>query len=211
MKWKETTQHENPEPGTHVARCIGLIDMGTQPVSWQGQTKYQRKVLITWELPEHLMSGQYKPEVKGKPFAVSRRFTQSLAGQSALKAVLESWRGKKFSKDELGSFDPKGILGKPCLITLIESEDGAYINIDSVAPLPKTMKCPPQVNTPSKYFSLEREEFDGKMLETFSEGMKEKIKATPEFRAIMVPPEPEENEMPEAASAPSVDDDREPF
>jgi hypothetical protein len=210
MKWKETTQHENPEPGTHVARCIGLIDMGTQPVSWQGQTKYQRKVLITWELPEHLMNGEFKPECKGKPFAVSRRFTQSLAGQSALKATLESWRGKKFSKEDLSGFDPKSILGKPCLLTLIESEDGAYINIDSVAPLPKTMKCPPQVNA-SKYFSLELEEFDGKVLESFSDGLKEKIKATPEFRAIMAPPEPDADEMPEESGDSPVDSDREPF
>ncbi|CAK0780156.1 hypothetical protein CCP3SC15_7090003 [Gammaproteobacteria bacterium] len=134
MKFNSGGQFENPPAGNHLARCIALIDLGTQAVQWMGESKLQRKVLIRWELPNTKMEGVYDPTVKGKPFGTSRRFTQSLAANAALKKFLEGWRGRKFKAEELAAFEPNKLLGSVCMLNLVESEDGQYINIDSLSP-----------------------------------------------------------------------------
>lgn len=184
MKWKENGQFENPPAGSHIARCIGVIDMGSQVHSWQGETWTSRDVKIVFELPSCLMEGKYKPEVKGKPFAVSDTFKQSMHTASKLRPFLESWRGRKFTKDEIAAYDPKKLLGVPCRLTLIENGD--YINIDGICKLSPGETCPPQVNQ-SVYFSLEREEFDEAILAKFTEKMQDKIKASPEYIALFKP------------------------
>ena len=38
-------------PGTYVARCYRMIELGTLKEEFQGQVKMLQKVQITWELP----------------------------------------------------------------------------------------------------------------------------------------------------------------
>ena len=189
MKWNEGGQYENPPSGSHVARCIKLIDLGTQPVTYNNETKYQRKVMITFELSECLMEGIYKPEVKGKPFAVSRRYTQSLDPKAALRKDLESWRGRKFTKEDIAKFDPKGMLGKPCMINLVEQ--GEYVNIGGISPVPKSMQVPKQIN-PSTFFSLEENEFDQDVFGKLPDKTRETIGSSPEFKKLMCGDDPGE-------------------
>lgn len=185
MKWKEGGQFENPPAGSHIARCVQLVDLGTQSHSFAGEQWTSRDVRLTFELPEELMEGKYNPEVKGKPFAVSMTVKQSLHPSSKLRPLLESWRGRKFTKEELAAYDPKKIISAPCRLTLIENGD--YINIDGISPLiksgGKTEACPAQVN-PSIYFSLEPDEFNVDTFNKLTEKTQEKIKLTPEWAAL---------------------------
>lgn len=184
MKFSEGGQFENAPSGAHAARCIRLIDLGTQVHTWNNDIKHKRDVLIAWELPETMMEGIYNPDMKGKPFVVRRVFTASLAPNANLKAVLESWRGKKFTKEELATFEPKSILGKPCLLNLVESDDGQYVNVDSVSPLPKGMVCPKASNS-QVFFSLEENEFTAEAFGKLPESLRSKISQSPEFKALM--------------------------
>ena len=176
MKVAEGPQYQNPPPGTHVARCISLIDLGTQPVEWQGAKKYQRKVRVTWELPDTKMDD-------GRPFSASRRYTFTLDKRSALRKDLEAWRGGvKFTPEQLAGFELKVILGTACQLTLVEQGD--YVNVSSVAGIPKGMKVPPQVNV-SVFFSLDPAEFDVKSFGLLSEKTRELITASPEYAALV--------------------------
>lgn len=186
MKWQQAAQRENPPSGTHVARCIGIIDLGTQQTTFEGKTKSSRKVLIQWELPTCLMEGIYNPEHKGKPFAVSRRYTQSLATQATLRSDLESWRGRKFSPADLQSFDPKKLLGSACMLSMIESENGEYVNVDGISPVPKGLDCPKATN-PFKYLSLEPGEFDVAVFNNLGPKFQELITSSPEYQRLMQP------------------------
>src|SRR5881394_117911 len=134
MKWN-TIRMENPPPGSHLARCISLIDLGTQShQGFQGgQPWNSRDVRIVWELPGLVMDGRYKPEVKGKTFRVSMTVKQSLHPSAKLRKFLQSWRGKTFTAEELEKFDPKSIVGRACRITLVENN--GYVNVDGIAPL----------------------------------------------------------------------------
>ena len=129
--------------GNHLAVCYCVCDLGYHLNNYGNQ---QRKVRISWELPNELMKD-------GRPFSVSKRYTLSLSEKAALRSDLESWRGKPFTAEELKGFDVFAILGKSCMLNVIHepSQDGkkTYANIASVASLPKGM---PPIAAPSNEF-----------------------------------------------------------
>lgn len=160
--------------GAHVARCYRVVDMGTQTVTFKGESKQSHQILISWELPTKLMDD-------GQPFSVQQRFTASLSEKAKLRAYLEAWRGRKFTENELAGFDLQNIIGKPCMLNIVHVEkDGrTYANIASVMQVPDGMVVPPQVNE-SLFFTL-GEGFDANAFEKLSDGLKEKIKNSPEY------------------------------
>ena len=117
MKISATTQDkkfENVEPGTYAAVCIGVIDLGTQPVEFEGEKKQQHKLIITFELSEQMGDG--------RPFVANREFTVSLHEKAGLRKFLAGWRGRDFNAEELAGFDLKNLLGKGCLLSMIQSK-----------------------------------------------------------------------------------------
>lgn len=184
MKWKtNATQYERPAPGSHLGVCVAVIDLGTQPKTFQGVVGHERQVRLTFELPNEKMEGKYNPKDKGKPFLVSRSFKQSLHVKANLRKFLEGWRGRAFKQEELEGVDPRKFLGVPCRLNIIESEDGQYTNIDSVSPLGKGEKKP-KAATPHTFFSLDPEEYSQETYEGLSEGLRKKIGESPEFAAL---------------------------
>lgn len=132
---------EQPPIGTHVARCVKIIDIGTQESEFEGKISRRRQLIIGWELPNELMTtGEYA----GKPFAVSRFYTQSLGEKANLRKDLANWRGRDFTPEELKGFDVQNIMGKTCMVSLTANEKGRA-RVTSVIALPKGMGCPTQV------------------------------------------------------------------
>ena len=162
---------ENPPPGSYGAMCIKLIDLGTQQVTWDGDTKYQRKVFIQWELDENMEDG--------RPFVTGRKFTVSMHEKATLRAFLKGWRGRDFTDEELQGFNPQKLIGAPCMLSLVASGD--YVNVASAAKLPKGMTPLKAVN-PTVFFSLD--DFDQKAYDGLSNKMKEDIASSPEFIAL---------------------------
>lgn len=187
MRWSEGGKFENPEPGSHLARCYAVIDLGTQEKHYKDEKTFSRQVRISFELPQSLMEGLYNPEMKGKPFTAHLHAKQSLHKASNLRKHLEGWRGKRFEQVELDAYDPKNLLGKCCRLSLILSESG-YVNIDSIAPAKKdeVASMPKQIN-PSVFFSLAPEEFEQRVFDALSDKTKEKIKGTPEWAFLNSP------------------------
>jgi hypothetical protein len=185
MKWKEggSGNFEQLPTGSHIARCYGVIDLGTQPKVFNGETHLERQVSLSFEFPLVKMEGKYDPKAKGKPMMASRKFKQSLHPKANLRKFLEGWRGRAFKAGEAEQFDPKKLPGLPCRVNVVESQDGTRTFIDSIAPLGKGEKIPKQIN-PSVYFSLEAEEFDAAVFDKLSNGLKERIAKSPEFIAL---------------------------
>lgn len=168
---------EQPPIGTHIARCVKMIDIGTQKGEYQGTATFKRQVIIGWELPNELMTtGDYA----GKPFGVSKFYTASLSEKANLRADLKNWRGRDFTPEELGGFDAKTILGVPCMLSLTSNDKGR-IKVTGVMALPKGTKVPEQIN-PTLYFSLEDGEFDQAVFDSLSEGYKKMITVSPEYQ-----------------------------
>lgn len=168
-----------PTPlGTHVARCIRVIDIGTQHGEYKGEPSVKNQVVVVFELPQEL----YEAKDGMKPYVISKYYTNSLAEKATLRAHLVSWRGRDFTDEELDAFDLETIVGKPCLVTVVEGTKKDKRNISTVTGLPKGMECPPQVN-PSFTFWLD--EFDQKKFDALSEGMKRKVMDSDEYKAMV--------------------------
>lgn len=180
MKWVDNGAHdfEQPPVGSHVARCVKMIDIGTQKGEYQGQANIRRQIIIGWELPTELIT---EGEFKGKPFSVSRFYTASLNEKSNLRKDLENWRGRSFTEQELQGFESKNILGKPCMLSLIHNDKGRA-RVAGIMALPKGIAVPDQVNQ-IVYFSLD--DFDKKVFDALSDGYQKLIKSSPEYQQIM--------------------------
>jgi hypothetical protein len=185
MKWQDSGggDFEQPPVGTHVARCIKVIDIGTQRGEYQGKATSKRQCIIGWELSNELMTtGDYE----GKPFTVSRFYTASLSEKANLRKDLANWRGRDFTEQELQGFESKNILGKTCMLSLTMN-DKQKVRVTGVMAAPKRMQVPDQVN-PSLYFSLD--DFDLETFESLSDGYKKLIMASPEYRIATSAPAP---------------------
>jgi hypothetical protein len=182
MKFKDNGggDFEQPPIGTHVARCVKIIDIGTQKSEYQGKVNIRRQCIIGFELPTELMS---EGEYAGKPFTVSRFYTASLGEKANLRKDLANWRGRDFTEQELEGFDSKNILDKCCMVSLTEN-DKNKVRITGIMALPKGMQVPARMND-LVYFSLD--EFNQATFDKLSDGYKKLIQASPEYQAVTNP------------------------
>lgn len=169
--------------GTHVARCVQIIDQGTQEVNYEGKVKNQAKIFILYELP--LKMDQFEDKdgnMKELPFAAVKTYTNSLYEQSALYKHLSAWLGQPFV-EEPESFSYSQIMSRPCMVTVVHNtvKDKTYANIASVTALPDGMECPDQIN-PSIFLDLD--DFDKQVFDNLSERMQDKIALSPEYQSL---------------------------
>lgn len=170
--------------GNYVARCYQMIHVGTVMEDYQGIPKLQNKVRLGWELPTET---KVFDEAKGEqPFVISNEYTLSLSDKANLRKILASWRGKDFTEAEAACFDVTKLLGVPCMLNIIHktNADGTktYANIATVSPLPKGFECPAQVN---KTILLDYDNFDGAVFDSMPDFIKDKIKTSLEYAAMM--------------------------
>ncbi len=168
--------YEQAPIGAHIARCIGLIDIGTHHGEYEGVPNVRRQVIVKWELSNELIS---EGDFAGKPFTVSEFYTLSLGEKANLRKVLTSWRGKDFTDDELKGFDLKNVLNKPCQLQVGRNKKDRA-KVLAVMSLPKGVPVPEQVN-PGVCFSLD--EFSGDVYDSLTDGIKGLIQKSDEWAA----------------------------
>ena len=176
-KQPEQKEFEKVPEGSHIARCISVVDLGTQVIEWAGKEKLSPKVSLRFEIPGERI--QYKDK-EGKehdvPMTISQKYTRSLSEKANLRADLESWRGKAFTAEELDGFDIKSILGAPCMLSVVHvlSKDGSktYANIKSIMKLPKGMEAPAQ-ETASVLYDIDAH--DENVFQSLSKYLQEQI------------------------------------
>lgn len=138
--------------GTHVARCIWVIALGTQP-SNNPQFLDAYKVLVGWELPEEQIIYQGEE----KPMVITKEYTLSLSEKAALRKDLESWRARQFTPDERKGFDVANVAGVPCLLTVTHQTSAKgkqYAKVSAVSALTKGTIVKPQFH-PKLVYQIE--------------------------------------------------------
>ncbi len=186
--------------GTHVARCIKIIDIGTQHGEYQGQPTARNQIIVQWELPNETM------EIEGeqKPLIVSKFYTNSLSEKANLRKDLESWRARPFTVEELMKFDLMKILNAPAMVSVVHNEKGKA-KVVSVSAMPKGMQCPPAYNKPEAFWI---DEWDDAKFAALSEGFKRLVTESDEYKAAFTPPG---QRSAKAAAKPDDDEDPIPF
>lgn len=187
---KNSTQREPIEAGLHLARCYKMILIGTvqenMVINGKATIKTLKKVRIGWEFPEMLKV--FKEENGEQPLVIEQEFTVSMGDKANLRKMLESWRGKPYTDEEAERVDITKLLGQPCMINLThkKAQNGnVYEQIASVVPVPKQMKCPPQIN-PNYELNYD-EAWDEKKFEALPDFIKDKMKTSAEYKALKNP------------------------
>lgn len=184
-----STPRELTEAGNHVAYCVKMIEIGTCKETIMGAEKQLHKVNLSWELP---LVTKVFDEAKGpQPIVVSKEFTLSMGEKANLRKSLESWRGQPFTEEQAKSFDITVLLGKPCMINLTHKASKKdptvkYDEVSAITPVPKGFPMPAQVN-PSTELSYDK--WDEKLYEALPQFIKDKMVATPEYKAMRNPNE----------------------
>jgi len=163
----------------HLAICYGIWDLGSQFTNFSDHPVHQ--VVIVWELPE--VRGEFERDGKkvDLPRAISQKYTVSLHEKANLRKALESWRGKKFTEEELKGFDLKKLLGVPCQIQVLHNvKDGkTYANVGAIIKAPQGTKRNPE--NPLTFFSFE----DGEEIPTNTpQWIADIIKKAEEYQGI---------------------------
>lgn len=195
-------QRELIPSGNYIARCYQMIEIGTVQEMIMGAPKTLKKVRIGWELPEE--TRVFNSEKGEQPFVISQEFTLSLHEKSNLRKMLASWRGKDFTEEEAKCFDITKLIGIPCMLNVIHKPSKTdptriYEQIGSVSPLPKSVKCPPQVN---KTLRLEYDSFSLEIFESLPDFIKDKMRGSIEYAAL---------KDPHSRSIPNAEDITEPL
>jgi hypothetical protein len=169
--------------GSYLARCVSIVDMGTQEYIWEGKVKRPLKVLLAWEI----LDDEARKD-DGTPFILSKRFSQSLHENGELRKALASWRGRDFTAVELKGFDLSSVLGKDAFLSVIheEKKGRTYANIAAVMKVPKGMVCPEGCgNEPLQQWDMAKP--DWAVFATLSPRTVEQIEASPEFKLLKLP------------------------
>ena len=115
-------EYETAPQGLHNAVCVDVVDLGIvdTPFGPADQIK------IVWQLEEE--------NKKGYRFLVSKRYNPSKSPKSNLRKMLEAWRLKPFTKEEMNEFDIEKLIGVNCQITIGHkvTDDATYANVLAV-------------------------------------------------------------------------------
>lgn len=169
-------------PGSYVARCISVIDLGTQTSTGKFGEKAAHKVRLSWEVFGDDDEGQ-PLTVNDMPMTVSKEYTVSLHEKAALRRDLAAWRGRDFTDEERRGFDIDRLLGAYALINVTHDTGGngkTYANVAGIAPVPKAMASA----KPTGVHPLTRFDLDAPDMEVFDalpEWLQKRIQAAPEW------------------------------
>lgn len=171
-------------PGSYIARCVQVIDLGTQTSSGKFGQKSAHKLRITWEV----FGDEDDPLVverdgKKLPMTVSKEYTVSLHEKAGLRRDLAAWRGRDFSEEERQGFSVDKLLGVYCMLNVTNDEANngkTYANVAGIAPLPKALAA----NKPAGVHELVRfdlDEPDMEVFESLPEWLQKRIEQAPEY------------------------------
>lgn len=188
--------------GSYVARCISVIDLGTQTSNGKFGEKSAHKVRLSWEVFGEDEDGQALV-VNDMPMTASKEYTVSLHEKAALRKDLAAWRGRDFTDEERRGFDVDKLLGVYALINVthdVGSNGKTYANVAGISPLPKSLAA----TKPAGVHALTRFDIDEPDMKVFGdlpEWLQKRIQAAPEWQAS----------KPTPATADADDDDDVPF
>jgi hypothetical protein len=173
--------------GNYIARCYQMVEIGTVPETFQGETKTLKKVRIGWELPTE--TRVFNEEKGEQPMVISQEYTLSMNEKANLRKMLASWRGKDFTEDEAKSFDITKLLGVPCMVNVIHKPGKSdptklYQSISSVSAMPKGMKAPDQVNP---FLLLSYDQWEQQIFDKLPDFIKAKMQTSIEFASLTQP------------------------
>ena len=191
-KGSQGPRAEALEPGNYPARLVQVLDLGVQKQRpYKGEEKPDiQELMLTYELVSEFLLDDEGNEDETKPRWVSERVP--LYNLNADKAK-STKRYYAFDPKEEAEGDWTQLLGKPCLVAIVNNERHGivYNNVGAVSPPMKGMQTPELVNEPRIFDTSDP---DPEVFESLPGWVQEIIKG-----AVTPPEIPEEAESAGAA------------
>ena len=190
--------------GSRVARCLWIIDYGTQKQEYKGVAKDPaREIAFKFE---NVNDKHVFDEAKGpQPFTLlypnfggmKYTFSEYQGKKSKLWEMIDSWRGREFSEEEkLEGLDMETMLKKPALVTVQAKPSKnnpaiKYSNITAITNVPKEMGKVAPLTNEALFFEIGNMKNNQGMtqfevFEKFPKFIQEKIALSPEWLAECV-------------------------
>jgi len=171
-----------PAPaGNHLARCVGLIALGTHRGEYKGKIgEPRKKIMMTWELPEALHV--FNEDEGEQPFLVSRIYSLVISDKATYTQHMQGWTGGRINRD----FNPLQMVGKPCQLSIIHKQSAdnperVRSRVSTIMGLTKNQPCPERINPISV---LTFGKWDESLFNEQSDWIKKTIEASPEYKAM---------------------------
>jgi hypothetical protein len=170
--------------GSHIAVCNLVADVGLQPTGYGPK----HKAYVRFEIPGERIKWEKDGKEYEGPMSIGMFLTVSLSKKATMRGLLESWRGKAFTADELKGFDLFKLVGVPAMLSVIHQPDmqdpsKVYANIKSISGLPKGVEKPKPENPLLKYGPDDRGEKD-KLPDWLKEKIDKQLADTPEDERV---------------------------
>ena len=169
-----------PPEGTHLARLVRILHLGTIQEEYMGEMKEMNKVDFMFELVDELHT--FKEGDEPKPFVISKELTLSMGEKANLRKLIEGITGKSMVQGEADGFDIESLLNKPCLITVKYKTSKAgneRAEITTASPLMKGQTAKEPYNAPKL---LSFTSWDEAYLESLPEFLQDKIMSSKEYK-----------------------------
>lgn len=143
--------------GSHLAVCNLVADVGLQPGSRMYPSP-KHKIYLRFEIPAERVEYEKDGKKVEGPLTIGSFYTASMNEKATLRKHLEGWRGRGFTDAQAADFDVATVLGKPCMLSVVESEEGGkvYSNIASISAIPKGVTAPAAEN-PLLFYDTEND------------------------------------------------------
>lgn len=206
---KQNMQRTLITEATHHAILIGLIELGTMEVEWEGNTKEVPKIRVTFEITDE--KKEWKEGEGEKPMVISQEYSYSMGSKAKLRKLVEGILGTALLDEEAYTFNMEDLLGKNCLLSIkhktSKSTGNKYQIVDGASAPLKSM---PILEPENKIKVLSYEKWDENLYEELPEFIKEQMRDTPEYQKMKNPVEVK-NDSPKV-HYPENDDNKEiPF
>jgi hypothetical protein len=167
----EIKVYEQPNEGSHLAKVVGLIDMGTHVSIFKEKERKNKKVLFIYELQTKMKNGE--------PFILSKEYSQSMHEKATLRAHSFAYLKKKIRDSDIPTFSFKNFLGiyVELYIDHITKEGKTFSKITDIS---KTNEKFESVNE-SVLWELED---SADIPEIVNKFFAEKIKSSPEYQEL---------------------------
>ena len=169
-------------PGTYLARCIGVVDMGEQEIRdpKRNRTSYVDKVRLVFELPTERI------QVDGQdlPRQLSTEFTFTSSPKGNLYKFVSNWLNKTYQDGEFSEFELYDLIGRPAMLGVGNSKDGQYSNITGAMAVPSGVTVP-EAETPEIRFDINK--WDDDVFQSLSEYFQDRLKHSTQYRDKHLP------------------------
>jgi hypothetical protein len=111
-------------PGLHLARLVGIYDVGLQRGEYKGERKDTHKVIFKFEIPGFRVKFERDGQEIDAPGIIYQWFTNSISEKANLRQFIESWTSKPLTSENVKDGIPLDKLLGFCGQLNIKHEEG---------------------------------------------------------------------------------------